>query len=197
MDIEEKRRRNREYMREYNRRRYWENPEKVREEKRLWMAQKRAKNPEAGRAAVKKYAETHKEEISQRVKDWREKHPGYHNEWHKKNKEKNPVLYLWRSVRNRAKKEGIRFELKPEDIIVPTNCPALGIPLRIGQRGGFTSDCASVDRIIGGLGYVPGNIVIISVKANVIKRDATPDELEKVAAYARRETERVLRENGL
>ena len=41
----------------------------------------------------------------------------------------------------------------------------------------------SVDRIVPKKGYVKGNVAIISIKANGIKTDATPDEIIKVANW--------------
>ena len=41
----------------------------------------------------------------------------------------------------------------------------------------------SLDRLIPKLGYVKGNIVIVSTRANTIKRDATPEELMKIAKF--------------
>lgn len=43
----------------------------------------------------------------------------------------------------------------------------------------------SVDRIIPSNGYVNGNIIIVSNRANRIKNDATLDELKKVYEYYR------------
>ena len=41
----------------------------------------------------------------------------------------------------------------------------------------------SLDRLIPELGYVKGNIAVVSTRANIIKRDATPEELMKVAKF--------------
>ena len=62
-------------------------------------------------------------------------------------------------------------------------CPVLGIPLVIGE-GACSDNSPSIDRIIPELGYVKGNIKVISRRANRIKNDATPDELFKVWQYA-------------
>ena len=45
---------------------------------------------------------------------------------------------------------------------------------------------ASLDCIIPELGYVPGNVAVISRRANTIKNDATIEELELVLAYMKR-----------
>lgn len=41
----------------------------------------------------------------------------------------------------------------------------------------------SLDRIVPSLGYVPGNVAVISHRANRIKSDATADELRAVADW--------------
>jgi len=56
-------------------------------------------------------------------------------------------------------------------------CPILGIPL-IPGIGAQSPNSPSLDRIIPSLGYVKGNIAVISYRANAMKNDATIDELE-------------------
>ncbi len=75
--------------------------------------------------------------------------------------------------------------------VLPQNmrCPILRTKFIFGKR---SRDNASIDRIIPELGYVPGNIQIISHRGNSLKSDATPKELYKVYMYAKQETERVL-----
>ncbi len=41
----------------------------------------------------------------------------------------------------------------------------------------------TLDRIDPVKGYVPGNIVVVSLRANTIKNDATMDELAAVLAF--------------
>lgn len=95
---------------------------------------------------------------------------------------KNPVSYLLWQVKARAKKKGIPFNLTHEDIVIPASCPVLGIPLKINEgHSGF--DSPSIDRVVPELGYVRGNVQIISHRANTIKNDATLAELKSVVAY--------------
>lgn len=87
-------------------------------------------------------------------------------------------------AKRRAKKKNIPFDLTPEDIRVPSVCPVLKIPLRPSVPGtGKNDNAPSLDRIIPGLGYVPGNVLIISWRANHLKRDATAEELKLVADW--------------
>ena len=84
--------------------------------------------------------------------------------------------------RSRAKKKGVPFDLTLEDIAIPTHCPALGIELNRASEK-MTDASPSIDRIIPEFGYVPGNIMIISNRANRIKADATAAELRAIAKY--------------
>ena len=44
--------------------------------------------------------------------------------------------------------------------------------------------CApSIDRINNSIGYVKENIIIVSRRANILKKDATIDELEQLFNY--------------
>lgn len=45
-------------------------------------------------------------------------------------------------------------------------------------------NAASLDRIDNSKGYVRGNVMVISLRANAIKNNATAEELTAVAAYA-------------
>jgi hypothetical protein len=50
----------------------------------------------------------------------------------------------------------------------------------------MTADSPTLDRVIPVLGYVPGNVIIISWLANTIKKDITdPTVFEKIARYLR------------
>jgi hypothetical protein len=70
------------------------------------------------------------------------------------------------------------FDLHIDDIVIPEICPILKTPFIKG-----TSSAASVDRIDSSKGYCKGNIQIISRKANLMKSNATQEELEKFAHW--------------
>lgn len=88
------------------------------------------------------------------------------------------------NARTRAKRAGVPCTITAGDIIVPSHCPILGIPLarRLGRKGGCDQS-PSLDRIVPELGYVPGNIVVVSRRANRIKNDATIEELAAIADF--------------
>lgn len=86
------------------------------------------------------------------------------------------------NVRHRAKQTGMAFTLTPEDIVIPDICPVLGFPMVFSHPN--IDFRPSLDRWDNSLGYVPGNVRVISYRANRIKTNATATELYAVAAYA-------------
>jgi hypothetical protein len=92
----------------------------------------------------------------------------------------------------RAAKSGVPFDLAVTDLSqngeLPSVCPVLGIPLDVGQdeAGGATDNSPSIDQIIPGGGYIPGNVRIISWKANRLKSNATIEDLEAILAYMKK-----------
>lgn len=90
-----------------------------------------------------------------------------------------PTKARWLSrAKYRAKRRGIEFTL--ETVEVPDVCPVLGIPLRF-SAGRYTANTPSLDRIDPSRGYTPDNVRVISMRANEIKHNATPEELMRVA----------------
>jgi hypothetical protein len=83
------------------------------------------------------------------------------------------------NLRARAKILDVPFDLTIEDLKDPGLCPLLELPLSrsVGEGTGGASNSPSVDRIIPALGYVKGNVRIISKLANAMKQDATPEQL--------------------
>lgn len=91
---------------------------------------------------------------------------------------------MLRAARQRAKKQNVPFGLKESDFEIPVYCPVLGTKLAraLGSKGpGHNSP--SLDRIIPSRGYVPGNVVVISNRANRAKSDLSADELRALADF--------------
>ena len=85
--------------------------------------------------------------------------------------------------RSKCKKLGVPFDIDAQDIPLPLICPVLDIPLVINTHGYNKDDSPSIDKIEPALGYVKGNVVVISLKANRIKNNGTADEIRKVADW--------------
>lgn len=103
-------------------------------------------------------------------------------------KDRAHAFRMHRAAQGRANRSGIPFTITPDDIpVLPKRCPVLGIVLSRPTQGEKTlAATPSLDRIIPALGYTPGNIRIISWRANSLKKDGTLEELQKLGADARR-----------
>lgn len=91
-------------------------------------------------------------------------------------------LRLYKAAKQRATREGITFEISVDDIVVPTHCPVLGIPLKHNE-GTLGPDSPSLDKVIPELGYVPGNVAVISHRANLIKDKYSYEDLNAVVEW--------------
>lgn len=85
--------------------------------------------------------------------------------------------------KSRAAKEELPFDLDLEYVksIYTDVCPYLGIKMKLVATSGNSMDAISIDKIIPALGYVKGNIQIISYKANVMKQDVDLNTLRTFA----------------
>lgn len=90
---------------------------------------------------------------------------------------------MWISARYRANAKGIPFTITVEDIVIPECCPVLGMRLVLRTGRGSNNDSPSLDRINPRKGYVPGNVSVISYRANRIKNDASLEELRRITAW--------------
>ena len=122
---------------------------------------------------------------------------------------KCPFKKWFASKKSRAKMLGIEFTIKPTDmpgvniretiteargrkytsweaIEYPKVCPVFGVELDWGMRGkngSHKSNSPSLDRIDSTKGYIPGNVMMMSVLANTMKNNATPEQLVKFSKY--------------
>lgn len=94
----------------------------------------------------------------------------------------NPKTTLLNRARGSAKERNLEFNLTIEDIVIPDKCPALGIALDSSAKP-RSYNKPSLDRIDNTKGYVKGNVVVVSWRANVLKRDASIDELSAIASF--------------
>jgi hypothetical protein len=84
---------------------------------------------------------------------------------------------LFRSAKGRAAEKGVPFTIALSDIHVPARCPVLGVAFERGA-GSPQANSPSLDRIDPAKGYVPGNVQVISHRANTLKNNATLEEIE-------------------
>lgn len=90
---------------------------------------------------------------------------------------------LLTSAKVRAKEKGCPLDIDIQYVasLYVDKCPLLGIDLSWGNSGMAIANSPSLDKIDPRLGYVHGNVWIISHRANTIKSDATPQELLAIA----------------
>ena len=108
-----------------------------------------------------------------------------------KSRESNRIGYALYKAKRRAKEKKVPFDLSAEYLeeIFPKDnlCPVFGLSFEWGGGSDEASrdNSPSLDRIVPELGYVEGNVVWISNRANILKRDATWEELQRVAEWLR------------
>lgn len=105
------------------------------------------------------------------------------SEYQEKRNIEDGRLLMYRNTKFRALKNNIPFNIDLNDLIIPEYCPLLGIKLLKREYGikyekrGFHMNSPSIDKIVPELGYVKGNVRVISMKANAMKYSATQEEL--------------------
>ena len=149
------------------------------------------------REAVRRWNENHPGLSAQRQREARAKNPEYFRDAQRRRRAlksdhinalrreaeaKNPLRALYNNAKGNAKRKGLPFNIELSDLTLPDVCPVLGIPLIRGS-GARTDNSPSIDKIIPSLGYVKGNVVVVSWKANRIKNDATAADLRAVADF--------------
>ena len=115
--------------------------------------------------------------------------------YRKNNPVKAKTIDMFCKARQRAKEKNVPFDididyvrsLVGENAELAVRCPVLGFLLdystqRTEGTGHALPNSPSIDRIVPELGYVKGNVRIISHRANTIKSNASVQELKLVLA---------------
>jgi hypothetical protein len=103
----------------------------------------------------------------------------------RKSQSNRPKEIMISHAKSRATKKGLDFNITIDDIEIPKVCPVLGIPLVKGN-GKRNDNSPSLDRIDNSKGYVKGNVMVISHRANLIKNSASIHEIELILEYMRK-----------
>ena len=142
---------------------------------------------EQKRRAAARYRERHPEKWKAVTAAYRERNRAKKNERNRiasaALRESRPEQFLLYSAKRRAKQGGYAFSITIDDIIVPRVCPILGLTLQVGKGRGNTPNAPTLDKIDPKLGYVPGNVQVISRRANTMKSDASKSELVAFAKW--------------
>jgi hypothetical protein len=102
-----------------------------------------------------------------------------------KNPKKIWAKYANRDARKRAVKKNVPFSITAAYVysILTDQCPIYGTEFNWMGNGGILPTSPSLDRIDPAKGYVEGNLIIISSKANNIKSAYKAADLYKVADW--------------
>lgn len=119
----------------------------------------------------------------------------YRKKWNVLKTDKNIRMYrLMHAARNRAKAKNLPYNITVEYLIKLWNendgcCSLTGIPFKLdhsGTAGQVHPDAPSVDRIVPKLGYVEGNIRLVTYHMNVALAEWGIEGFERLAlAYSR------------
>lgn len=105
--------------------------------------------------------------------------------WRADNPEKGWAVIAAHDAKKRATKAGITFSINSAYVlsILPTHCPVFGTPFSYIGNGKAGPDSPTLDRLRPNEGYVEGNIVVVSNRANSIKSAYGYDEVARVAEW--------------
>jgi hypothetical protein len=113
------------------------------------------------------------------------------NQYYKTKKGRLAVSF--NNLRQKAKRKGIEVSVSLDYVrsIATDTCPVFGIKFDWedwGEKDGIAKDTSpSLDRIDPTKGYIEGNIIFISTKANRIKNNASVEELKAVVQWLEKE----------
>lgn len=106
----------------------------------------------------------------------------YQEAYRTRHKGRTVARHLKESAVKRKLPYGLTGEIVERMLAETTVCPALGIPLAKGNKH-RRDNSPSFDCFIPSLGYVPGNVYVISWRANRLKNNATTAEIQALAAW--------------
>ena len=174
-------RKNRPWLREYQRGRYRNDPE--------FVAQRRAYN--------RRYAKLNREKLRETARQRWLADPEKGRRANRRAEQKRrscpeglAKTFIY-AARTRVRKTGLALNITAGDILAvwPKNnrCPVLGTLFYFGpRRGRQRPDVATLDRLDSDKGYVRGNIAVISWRANDLKRNATVREIQQLLRWMKK-----------
>lgn len=157
--------------------------------RRAYDARYTAAHPAETAAKQRKYETTKPQQAKARKRRYYRRNVDAEQERSRKYYAKNALWYSFTAARRRAAKRGLPFSLRFEDLVVPVRCSVLGIRLEKGTRKRH-GNSPSLDRIVPSRGYVPGNVAVISLRANTLKNSGTAAEHRQIADWIDRMTKK-------
>jgi len=90
---------------------------------------------------------------------------------------------MFQSAKYRAGKLGREFAIAESDIFIPDVCPVFHIPFSSVPRSPYAP---SIDRLNSKKGYTPDNIIVMTVRANMLKNNGTMKEFEAIVNFLKK-----------
>jgi hypothetical protein len=108
----------------------------------------------------------------------------------RKRYQENPLFRQFQQRKQAALKNRIPFTIEFDELEQPEFCPVFGVKLNYvaNEKGNRKPNRASIDKVIPELGYVSGNVRIISDQANRLKNNATVEQLKMILKYIEENT---------
>ena len=131
------------------------------EYRREWAKASRDKDRDKYNAYQREWRTLNKEQNKQNRKDWGER---------------NRLQTLVYSTRQTARAKQIEHSISVNDVEQPEFCPLTGIKIDWTYSGRHMAN-PSIDRIDPDVGYIPGNVEVMSCLGNVMKSKATREQL--------------------
>lgn len=94
----------------------------------------------------------------------------------------DPRMRLLHNVAVGKYQKGHAVSIAVDDIVIPSECPVLGIPLFF-TPGKCTWNTPTIDRFDNSKGYTQENIRVISWRANYLKRDMDVETITRLYRY--------------
>ena len=123
----------------------------------------------------KEWSEDNKESRRRISLKWDESNRDENNKRHREYRKTVPIKEMLRRAKQRCRKSGLDFSIIASDLFIPDTCPLLGIKIDIYHEN--IGNHPSLDRIDSSLGYTVGNVHVVSWRANMLKNNATAEEL--------------------
>lgn len=100
-------------------------------------------------------------------------------------KRQSPFKLKTTRARSRSQNLKVPFDLTPEylESIWTGICPVFGVPISITEKDRSDEFAAELDRFIPALGYVQGNVMFLSRRANRLKNNVTTKELRQLITW--------------
>lgn len=136
--------------------------------------------PKTALAATQRWRASHKQHTREYSRQWKLANPEKVRAQGLNKRRNRPDAVMLYQARSRAKQKGLMCTLVLADIpAMPEFCPVFPwIKLERHIGTGLHDNSPSLDRINNALGYTPGNVRIVSDRANRCKRDMSWKEIQ-------------------